>query len=225
MPELAEEDLHHVIRMMPKDLVESMRLRPRVFLAGGALRALIGGEKVADWDLFGSSEHELTNLMEALKLNRPGSRLHRTPNAITLLSPNYKPAQAITRWLYTTADALMESFDFTIARAVVWYDPNEDQWKSLVDERFYPDLAAKRLHYRAPVRQEDAGGSLLRVVKFLRRGYNIAPASLSKVVARVVDSIPSPPVGDTDVNILSRLREVDPLLLLDGLDVVDDLGD
>ena len=40
-----------------------------------------------------------------------------------------------------------------------------------IDE-FYPDLAARRLVYTAPVRDEEAGGSLLRVRKFIERKDN-----------------------------------------------------
>lgn len=78
--------------------------------------------------------------------------------------------------------------------------------------RFYPDLAAKRLTYCAPKRIEEAGGSLLRVLKFYRRGYIIPLDSLAAVIARLT----SPPGADSSGELqvageyLKLLRMVDP---------------
>ena len=47
------------------------------------------------------------------------------------------------------------------------------EYVGLCNIRFYPDLAARRLVYTSPLRNEDAGGSILRVLKFYQRGYRI----------------------------------------------------
>ena len=131
----------------------------------------------------------------------------------------------------------MQSFDFTIARAAIWWastgtlvdnvaktETPQGVWRSTCDERFYPDLAARRLVYCSPVRIEEAGGSLLRVLKFYQRGYNIPMDSLGAVLARITDSIDFRKIeagGDLEPAreeerlakvITGLLREVDPLI-------------
>ena len=92
-------------------------------------------------------------------------------------------------------------------------------WRSICHDRFYEDLAAKRLRYTAPVRNEDAGGSLLRVLKFYQRGYRIPLDSLGAVVARLLNDVRMQAVMNGHEATRERhlakvltglLREVDP---------------
>lgn len=97
------------------------------------------------------------------------------------------------------------------------------RWRSLVDDRFYPDLAAKRLVYRSPQRNEDAGGSLLRVLKFYQRGYRVPLDSMGAVIARLMSGVTEEGLngliseGRTREQAVARvvtglLREVDPMI-------------
>ena len=97
-----------------------------------------------------------------------------------------------------------------------------------MDDDFYSDLAAKRLVYRAPQRNEDAGGSILRVLKFYQRGFRIPLDSLGAVIARLVNQIDPAAIeagihhGDDLLGktieerwahiITSKLHEVDPMV-------------
>lgn len=63
------------------------------------------------------------------------------------------------------------------------------QWDSYVDGRFYPDVAAKRLTYRQPIRNEDGGGSMIRVLKYYQKGYRIPLEDLAFVIARLLKSV------------------------------------
>ena len=158
--------------------------------------------------------------------------LPRTP---TVLSLGRLAVQYIFRWLYTDAESLVESFDFTIVQAAVWWDNNPQGtggqcWKSLCSDRFYEDVAAKRLVYTRPDREEDAGGSLLRVRKYLRRGYGILIEDYAAVIMRVFQAVEKKrSVMDTDEDIekrlLGELREVDPLVPIDGLDMAHECHD
>jgi hypothetical protein len=135
--------------------------------------------------------------------------------------PSTPPVQIIHRWTYERPEDLIESFDFTVAKSVVWFDGKE--WKSLTHDDFYADLAAKRLVYTKPQRNEDAGGSLLRVLKFYQKGYRIPLDSMAAVVARLVMGVDmtkldgvSAQLGSTKEETLgvilsSLLYEVDPL--------------
>jgi len=135
------------------------------------------------------------------------------------------PVQFITRWLYTDPIQLLGEFDFTVAQAVVWH--RDGKWHSLVGDDFYADLAARRLVYTSPHRAEDAGGSILRVRKFLTAGYTIQAGSLAGVIARLCQGVDQIRNLGIDEDYLKRLltallREVDPLTVVDGIDLVDE---
>lgn len=225
MNNLLPTDVHFIVSRLPKDIREVLQTKP-LFLGGGFIRATIAGEHASDIDLFGETVDKLKLIALELANKRKG-RVHETKNAITLLAPPRLPVQFITRWLYNDASKLVESFDFTIAQAAIWF--SEEKWCSMCSERFYPDLAARRLVYTFPQRNEDAGGSMLRVRKFLARGYNIQASSLGKVISRLIYGLDEDYLRGTardEVHtgkvITGLLREVDPLAVIDGIEALDE---
>jgi hypothetical protein len=95
-------------------------------------------------------------------------------------------------------------------------------------DEFYSSLASKSLVYRAPDRDEDAGGSILRVLRFLRKGYSISPEHFSAVLARLIvggkigegldvtlDEVDKQKAMATQIT--RQLRLVDPLHLIAGV--------
>ncbi|MCK5603954.1 hypothetical protein KAR91_18850 [Candidatus Pacearchaeota archaeon] len=223
MATLSRGDLQLVVSRLPKDVVTLMKERG-IILGGGFIRAAVAGEKPSDIDLFGSSKDQLEAAARSLNNDREGSRFFSSDNAYTVLTAVRMPVQFIHRWVFPTASQCVESFDFTIAKAVVWYT-EERKWQSACARTFYQDLAARRLVYCSPDRNEDAGGSLLRVRKFLARGYNIQAASLAAVIARLCTAIEWDKVDSehqTAEVIKGLLHEVDPLRIVDGIDVIDE---
>lgn len=236
--ELLRDDLHYILTRLPKDLKKLLQQEALygVYLGGGCIRDLVAGTKINDYDLFGSSKELLQRLAHDLVLKRNG-RIYKTDNALTILAPPRTPVQFITRWLYSDPTQLIHSLDFSVCQAVIWWTQEEGQpgyWHSLISPNFYPDLAARRLRYTHPQRNEAAGGSMLRVVKYLARGYRISPESLAGVIARLSVGInwdqvlhtaqegkESPELQATKV-ITGLLREVDPLSVVDGLDFVEE---
>ena len=99
----------------------------------------------------------------------------------------------------------------------MWFDRPTQKWRSLVSPSFYPDLAAKRLVYTSPCRDEAPGGSFLRVRKFLSRGYNIQVLSLAGVLARIFLAVRDKSGVEPRAVIAGILREVDPLVVCDDL--------
>jgi hypothetical protein len=224
MATLTKGDLQLVVSRIPRDVRKMMQEQP-VFVGGGFIRETIAGNPVQDIDLFGDTEERLKSSADYLASKREAAKVHTTGNAITVLSAPRIPVQFITRWLFGEAEDLMRSFDFTVCQAVVWYDRKKSLWASVISDEFYSDLAARRLTYTFPVREEEAGGSMLRVRKFLQRGYNIQAYALAGVIARVALSAHLSP--DTDEQsatfaISRKLFEVDPLLLIDGFEPVDE---
>lgn len=244
MNELSKVDLHHVLSRVPRDIRDLLK-ENKLFLAGGFIRAIIAGEKPSDIDLLGSHKPALE--MFAVNLaNKRGGRVHKTDNALTVLSPPKLPIQFILRWTYDDPKTLIDQFDFTIVQAAIWYElqgqqvePGEwkGEWRSICSAGFYPDLAARRLVYTQPKRHEDAGGSMLRVIKYVKRGYNIQVPSLAAVTARFVAGLK---ISNDSISIIDNverlneewaapilmglLREVDPLAFVDGIEMVDELS-
>lgn len=239
MKTLNKQDLARVLTHIPKDLAEEMRTwqgradgRGPLFIGGGFIRAIVASEKPSDIDLFGSDVMGLRDSATRMSTARAG-RMHTTGNAYTVLSLTRLPLQYIHRWTFAEAEGLVASFDFTICQAVVWWgrvDSRRGQWMSLTCDRFYEDLAARRLVYARPVREEDAGGSLLRVRKYLQRGYGILIEDYAAVIMRVykrVDDLRQTTDSDDDIEkrIVGELRLVDPLVPIDGLDMAHECFD
>lgn len=231
MNKLTQTDLHFVVSHLPKD-VRTLMEQKTLILAGGFIRELIAGNSVQDIDLFGPSRSEMSGAADVIQKAREGTRLHKTKNAITLLAPPRTPIQFITRWQYDEVEALVKSFDFTVCQAAVYFDRGENSWKSCVHDDFYADLAARRLVYTFPVRDGEVGGSILRMRKFLVRGYNIQAPSMAGMIARIALSLDmgkinacivgeTPELAATKA-ITGLLHEVDPFTVIDGLEMHDE---
>jgi hypothetical protein len=190
MKPLLDHDAFWVWRHLPHDLAAVLKdAGPKAFVAGGFIRATIAGEKPNDIDIFSGSKDEATLLSAKLM---QGRRAVNTDNAITLLGDGL-PLQFIHRWSFASPEAALSSFDFTIAQAAIWYSPFASGakacWQTTASERFYGDVAAKRLVYTSPARDEEAGGSLLRILKFYQRGYRIPLDSLSNVIITLLKGV------------------------------------
>lgn len=210
MQPLNRYDLQQCTRRMPKEVLQLLKTYPRqACVAGGFIRAVVANEKVSDIDIFASCHKHAQDMADMLSLGaesltqleafratkEAGGMLKdkprtiiRTDNALTVRGFYIDP-QIVHRWTFADVMDVAQSFDFTIACALIFWCDRLNAWQGFCDERFYQDLAAKRLVYRSPVRNEDAGGSLLRVLKFYQRGYRIPLDSLGAVIARTVKDI------------------------------------
>lgn len=214
MPELLEEDLWWCVAGLPDAVSKILHdtSKPR-FCAGGFIRSRIAGEVVQDIDLFVSTAEDAKAVASQLA---NGEKVYETKNAFSV-DVGSRSVQLIHRWTFTSPSECIQSFDFTVARSAIWWDGVT--WKSLCDDRFYPDLAAGRLVYCCPERNEDAGGSILRALKFAGRGYRIPPSELGKVIARLMSAVDMEKVkqfadGDQEARLATVLTgllyEVDP---------------
>lgn len=234
MPRLTKNDLAHATNRLPKKLAALLKQNPnKIIIAGGYLRSRITGEKVQDIDLFAPNKDDAYRFALQYALASAfgaepddedrafaEAMIHATDNAYTVKG-SWPTVQVIHRWTFDDPVAAIESFDFTIAKAAIWYDGAA--WDSVCHPEYYADLAAKRLVYTSPIREEEPGGSLLRVLKFYQRGYRIPMESLAAVLARLTVGIdwekirnPIEPLGSTPEAALAKvltglLREVDPL--------------
>lgn len=237
MRELDRHDLHWALRLLPKSVLAMMKkYGPNIVVAGGFIRSAVAQERPNDLDLFTPSP-ELAKVY-AQELVGPRGKLIETENAYTISRrPGQRfSVQFIHRWSYGGPLALLDSFDFTIAKAAFWHEPENEHetccgtttapasWQAVCDDRFYSDLAAKRLVYTCPQRNEDAGGSLLRSIKFMMRdGFKMPLDSLGAVIARMAVAVDQDGLGGLCNTtgctkekawgkvLTGLLREVDPL--------------
>ena len=240
--ELTWHDLQHCLRRAPVILLAACKkFGPELIVSGGYVRACSANEEVNDIDCFTSSEAKAREIANYLQDGeRSKYPIHESPNALTITGYRV-PIQIVFRWVFKCPEDCVESFDFTISRAAFWWSkkivpaaitgdgtvlPETDagHWDSLADTRYYPDLAGKRLCYCAPQRNEDAGGSLLRVLKYYQRGYRIPLDDFGAVIARMMMGVRTELIekqsNETDwykpveiklaAEITKQLRVVDP---------------
>jgi hypothetical protein len=217
MNALTRHDLQFALLRTPRPLLRLMKKDGwvgRIFVGGGFLRSVVCGDPINDVDVFVQSKADAWAVARALVIDakriKPLSviepftpeqeatikrHIYETDNALTVTCCT--PAiQVIHRWVFPTLQAVADSFDFTCCCAAFgWMLPSDltatstPAWESYCDERFYPDVASKRLVYRNPVRNEDAGGSMLRVLKYYQKGYRIPLDSLADVITRLVHGV------------------------------------
>jgi hypothetical protein len=205
-------DLIWAVRRMPavlKNVMTNPDWYNRVYVGGGYLRSIVSGELVNDVDVFVKNEKEAELL--AFKICDDKKNIVKTDNAYTIKGKMI--IQIIHRWVFEKPEDVSDSFDFTVCCAVIFFDGKV--FDSFCDDKFYVDLAAKRLIYRKPIRNEDAGGSMLRVLKYYQKGYRIPLDSLGDVIARLIQAVDTNRVdikSEPDVAriITGLLREVDP---------------
>lgn len=210
------QDLRWALVRLPGNLKKAMEeseWHGKIFVGGGYLRSIVANETINDVDVFVNTKKDAELL--AYKLETDKKDIYKTDNAFTIKGK--MTIQIIYRWLFEKAEDISNSFDFTVCCAVIFCKVNSDkiEWDSYCDDRFYIDLASKRLIYRCPMRNEDAGGSMLRVLKYYQKGYRIPLDSLGAVIARLVKALD---VNRIDINdekavayvLTGLLREVDP---------------
>jgi hypothetical protein len=223
-------DLRFAIIRLPinlKKIMEDSNWHNRIFVGGGYLRSIVSGETINDVDVFVKSKEDAELL--AYKLCNEKKDIYKTDNAYTIKGK--LTIQIIYRWVFERPEDISNSFDFTICCAVIYIESflpakmnsaSEEpkqviKWNSFCDDRFYIDLASKRLVYRKPKRNEDAGGSILRVLKYYQKGYRIPLDSMGSVIARLIHNLDTNrmPLSDEDgvaSIITGLLREVDPAI-------------
>lgn len=209
---LDRQDLIWALRRMPKSLQTVMKEAEwsnSIFVGGGFLRSIISNDIVNDVDVFVKNAKDAELL--AYKLCSDKKDVIKTDNAYTIKGKMV--IQIIHRWVFEKPEDVSNSFDFTVCCAVIFF--NGETFDSFCDERFYMDIAAKRIIYRKPICNEDAGGSMLRVLKYYQKGYCIPLDSLGAIIARLVSAVDFKKLDSKDEVAVAKiitglLREVDP---------------
>lgn len=145
------------------------------WIAGGALRSFLVGDKVKDIDIF-SSDPDKT--LSAFKESEDYKAGHENE----FIANFYKDGlcyQIIRKYSYASQRETIDSFDFTIICASIGPDG------IIVDERFYIDNAQKRLVVKSLPKPLSTAK---RAIKYAGRGYAMCPIGLAKILRAIQEN-------------------------------------
>lgn len=210
---LNKEDLTWCVKRLPNDVKKAMMQEgTKLSVGGGFIRSCITGDKTCDIDMFVDSENTAKRVVGILL--KDNVKPFKTKNAHTLFRNGKPNVQIITRWLYEKPVDVLSDLDFSVCCAVIWFDISNNEWVGKCVEPFYMDLAARRLRYMTPNRNEDAGGSILRVLKYYGKGYKVTLDSYAKVIARLAIGVDMELIRGSEDKLAFVLKgllyEVDP---------------
>lgn len=188
MRRLEASDTHRTVAGLPSALGRTMRdSETPVMVAGGYVRATIAGERAKDVDVFVPNEKAADDLLSRMA---PGADPHVTEFARSVLVGG-RLVQVIHRWDLSTPIDVMDQFDFTVCQAVVHHAGGE--WRGVCSDLFYEDLASRRIRYTREPDDErpaiEAGGTLLRLVRYVARGYRASPETVAAVAYEAVRAV------------------------------------
>lgn len=162
-----------------------LKYQGKVFVGGGCLRDAILGDKPKDYDLFSTATSQ-TEVRDYLK--DKSMSYFTSDNATSFYIKGQPTVQLITKWTYVDAQQMVEDFDFTVNQIGLVVIDNKPT--VVYTDGFLDDIYTKTLTYTSPVRDENCAGSLMRMVKFLQRGYKIDKDNLAKLIGRLVSALP-----------------------------------
>lgn len=166
----------------------------RVWLAGGALRSLFDSDtvsnyspEVTDIDLFFGSQGFKSQVEEYFKehFETAWKKVFECPEGKLTTYKNTKTGwkvQLITVNYYPNAEALLESFDFTVTQFAT---DGEYFW---MGESSYDDVTNKRLRWNVITYPSS---SLHRMTKYVKKGYHMREEDYQEFVETLWSRSPS----------------------------------
>ena len=200
-----------IVRLLPPPLKDIlMEHGPHICIAGGFCRDAISGRDPKDADIFAVGKREMEAVIEKFGWEAANYSRHHTANTVTfkpfLNMDGYCDIQFITRVYYPFHTDLISSFDFTICQCCVYW--SGDSWIGLCTPEFWEDILAERARYTAPIRTEDPGASVLRLVKFARKGYKIGEQDVASCIGRFYAQLSGKPEEEMKEKVKSCFRRV-----------------
>jgi hypothetical protein len=150
----------------------------KAFVAGGALTSVFSRNEINDYDLYFKDEDGLEEMINYFE-DEDYTKENESFNAVTYKN-NDNVFQLIKLNEFTTVpEVVIDKFDFTINQ--VAYDFEVD--KFFIVDTFLKDLAARQLVFNNKTPYPIA--TLIRVEKYLNKGFNINPIELGKIALEV----------------------------------------
>ena len=159
---------------------------PGCFTAGGAVLSSVTKTQINDYDIYPKHQEGLNNALAYFFEDEGGFVVNYTSKAITIktndvdVKTNLRDVyQIILTDFYPTAESIFNHFDFTVCMGAVDGDTKE----LITHKDFWPDIASKTLNFNEktlfPL------NSILRVSKYLTKGYFISKPQMIKMAATV----------------------------------------
>jgi hypothetical protein len=158
-----------------KALYDKMPAKEISWIAGGALRSYLLGEKVKDLDIFSNNPSAVQDAFTSDASFKAGFQND-------LIANFYKDGicyQVIKKYKFETPLETINNFDFTIICCALGKDG------IVADERFYIDNAQKRLVVKSLPKPLS---TIKRGMKYSKRGYAMCPVGLAKILKAVQEN-------------------------------------
>lgn len=166
-----------------KRIYDEMPAKEISWIAGGALRSFLVGDKVKDLDIFSSDPESVLSKFK----NSESFKLGHENDFISNFYKDGLCYQVIKKYKYNSPKETIDSFDFTIVCAAIGIDG------IITDERFYIDNAQKRLVVKSLPKPLS---TVKRMAKYCQRGYSMCPIGLAKILKAVQEN----PINWNDPN-------------------------
>lgn len=173
IPKAAKEGLDWAKR----EILDQAPKHTNVWLAGGALLSHFTRTEISDYDLFFSGEPHL-DAMNGLLAKQGYQQVYDNSNVITVQHPHTGVTIDLVKKYYSSLEATLEDFDFTICRVGATKD------YICFDENFFMDAARKEIVVQATDRPM---WTLKRIHKYQAKGYTISDVELVNVCKQLAD--------------------------------------
>lgn len=152
----------------------------RVFIAGGAIRAVFANEQISDYDVYFRNESDRKNFL--CDCEDDLEKVFESNNAITFKTKDGKitiQAIILDELLSDSANGIFNEFDFSICMGA--YDFLSKEF--VLHEKFLEHLSSRELFYNINSKYPIA--SMARMRKYLKKGYRISGVEIIKLALRI----------------------------------------
>lgn len=192
--ELDEDLVIDCLAPFPLYLNERMRENGKeMVLAGGYIRDTLLGVTPKDVDIFGTKA-TCQDVATALTPGDIDTPMVIRKNSLTL-EIGTRTYQFIHKFKFSGPEQLLDQFDYSIARAGIWYDRSGKKWTGTCWNSWEEDALAKRLLFLDKTPELE---SIVRLLSFTRRGYSVDSLSLSRILTSALASIKAGKEFDLD---------------------------
>lgn len=148
-------------------------------IAGGSITALFTGQKIRDWDIYFRGSTDCLQGTTWFGLN--GTLLNQTDTSMSYrLGKQEKPYQLIVMPdLFGDPQTIFGYYDFTVCMAAYQFFEDGKSEGFVFGDEFFKHIGQRRLVFHTGTMFPIC--SLLRVMKYIKRGYFITGMELMKI--------------------------------------------
>lgn len=167
-----------LMKYLGDDAIKGLRACNGI-VAGGAITALFSGQKIRDWDIYFSSEADCQTAVTWFGIN--GKLVNETDTSKSYhLGKQEKPYQLIVLSdLFGEPAAIFSYYDFTVCMGAYQFSQDQAKEGFVFGDEFHKHIGQRRLVFHTGTMFPIC--SMLRVMKYVKRGYFITGMELLKI--------------------------------------------